>query len=239
MSETSGLFAALAKLQAELPKVGKNATAQYGKYADLADVSAVVLPLLGKYGLAFTARPTMHEGSFVLAYSLVHVSGEREDGFYPLPANGNSQQLGSAITYARRYSLCAVTGVAPDEDDDGAAAVSAPWQGRQAAGDAWDDAKPAPRQNGNGKPQGQVTRPAGAVKPAAAPAEADEAVIADWASKIDEITSADDADRCDGELRQIFQSKRMNSATANAIRRAIHAKRAALAERASSSAKAS
>lgn len=148
----NGLFAALAKLQADLPKIGKNATAQYGKYADLADVSAIVLPQLGKYGLAFTARPTMHDGSFVLAYSLVHVCGEREDGFYPLPANGNSQQLGSAITYARRYSLCAVTGVAPDEDDDGAAAVSAPWQGR--SGGDWERSTPAPpRQSGNSRQQ--------------------------------------------------------------------------------------
>jgi hypothetical protein len=166
------LFQALAKLQAELPKIGKGGTAQYGKYADLADVSKEVLPRLGSLGLAFTAKPTMADGSFVLAYSLVHVSGEREDGFYPLPSNGTSQQLGSAITYARRYALCAVTGVAPDEDDDGAAAQDAPWQGR---GDR-DRSTPArsQRQGGNGQQRNQGQRPAAAQQPQAAQAGLDD-----------------------------------------------------------------
>jgi hypothetical protein len=128
----SELAAALAKVQAELPKVAKSETADTGtytySYADLADVSAKILPLLGKHGLAFTARPTLNDdGRFVLAYSLIHSSGEREDGQYPLPLpeKATAQQVGSAVTYARRYSLCAVTGVAPDEDDDGAAAAKA------------------------------------------------------------------------------------------------------------------
>src|SRR5690606_31859835 len=80
----------------------------------------IVLPLLGKHGLSFSARPTLDEaGRFVLAYSLRHESGDSEDGAYPLPTTGTPQQVGSAITYARRYALCAVTGVAADEDDDG------------------------------------------------------------------------------------------------------------------------
>ena len=123
------LFAALAAVQAQLPKIGKGQTADTGKYiykyADLADVSQEILPRLGAAGLAFTSRPTMLDGQFVLAYSLVHFSGEREDGIYPLPSSGTPQQIGSAITYARRYCLCAVTGVAPDSDDDDGAAAEA------------------------------------------------------------------------------------------------------------------
>jgi hypothetical protein len=219
----SELFKALANLQAELPKVGKNATAQYGKYADLADVSAVVLPLLGKYGLAFMAKPTMDGGSFGLAYSLVHTSGEREDGFYPLPVNGNSQQLGSAITYARRYSLCAVTGVAPDEDDDGAAAKDVPWQGRPADSD-WEHSTPAASRQ-NGRQQGRASGPAKPATPPVQSADVDAKAVDEWAAKIDEITSADDADRTDADLKEVFTGGRMNSATANAIRKAIKAKR--------------
>jgi len=123
-----GLNAALAAVQAEYPKVAKGKTADTGTYsydyADLASISETVLPLLGRNGLAFIAKPTRNsDGDFVLAYSLVHKSGEREDGQYPLPSSGNAQALGSAITYARRYSLCAITGIAPGgEDDDGAAA---------------------------------------------------------------------------------------------------------------------
>lgn len=113
--------AALAAFQAELPKVSKSSQGNRGRYADLADVSSKVLPLLAKHGLSWSAAPTVtDEGLFVLRYALRHVSGgERVGGDYPLPAaNEPPQTLGSAITYAKRYALCAVTGVAPDNDDD-------------------------------------------------------------------------------------------------------------------------
>ncbi len=160
------LFAALAAFQADLPGIGKGNTASVRsdkgnysyKYADLADVSAAVLPRLGALGLAFTARPTVLDGQFVLAYSLVHVSGDREDGIYMLPSSGTPQQIGSAITYARRYCLCAAVGVAPAEDDDDAAAAQTVT--RQSASDAWENAAPAPpRQNGQ-QQRGQAPRPA-------------------------------------------------------------------------------
>lgn len=126
------LNTALAAFQAQLPEVGKNAAAvvptknggAYGyKYADLASLSAVILPLLGQHGLSFTALPTLFDGRFVLYYTLHHTSGEDLSGQYPLPEGGSPQALGSAITYARRYCLCAVTGVAPAEEDDDAAAA--------------------------------------------------------------------------------------------------------------------
>lgn len=136
------LAAALAELQTQLPHIGKTATAQYGKYADLADVSREMLPLMGKLGLSFIARPTLNEnGQFVLLWSLLHVSGDHESGQYPLPGmDKGPQALGSAITYARRYTLCAVTGVSADDDDDGAAAEDAP---REAAnGGRWMNRRP-------------------------------------------------------------------------------------------------
>ena len=87
-----------------------------------ADVTAAVMPLLAKNGLSFSAKPTLDEdGRFVLAYSLRHTSGESDGGVYPLPS-GNPQQVGSALTYARRYILSAIVGVAAEEDDDGRAA---------------------------------------------------------------------------------------------------------------------
>lgn len=116
------LASALAAFQAECPVIAKGNTADAGnykyKYADLSDVTEKVLPLLGKHGLSFSAKPTVNDrGAFVLAYTLRHVSGEQDGGEYPLPT-GNAQAVGSAITYARRYTLCAVTGVAPGGDDD-------------------------------------------------------------------------------------------------------------------------
>lgn len=127
---TENLATALAAFQADLPGIGKGNTAQVKsdkgnytyKYADLADVSAKVLPLLAKHGLSFSSKPTLDEsGRFVLQYALRHgLSGESDEGSYPL-STGTPQQVGSSITYARRYVLCAITGVAPDQDDDGAA----------------------------------------------------------------------------------------------------------------------
>jgi hypothetical protein len=122
------LAAALAAVQAKLPRIEKNESADAGTYsytyADLAAVSNAVLPLLGANGLAFTSFPTANAaGKFVLRYELLHKSGERLGGEYPL-GGGNAQAVGSSITYARRYSLCAVTGVAPDDDDDAAAATA-------------------------------------------------------------------------------------------------------------------
>lgn len=118
---------ALAELQGQLPRITKDLIAkvksertgaQYTySYADLALISREALPLLAKCGLSFTSRPTMTDGRFVLAYELRHTSGEQIAGEYPLPDRGTPQEVGSAITYARRYSLCAVTGIAPDDED--------------------------------------------------------------------------------------------------------------------------
>lgn len=126
--EKGGLAGALARVQAKLPKVGKDNTADAGqysyRYADLADITEALFPVLAGEGLSFTALPTLDsDGRFVLEYALLHQDGESREGRYPL-ANGNPQAMGSSITYARRYALCAVTGLAPGaDDDDGAAAA--------------------------------------------------------------------------------------------------------------------
>lgn len=142
------LAAALVALQSDMPPISKDATGQYGNYADLADVTKALLPVMTACGLAFSAKPTMvirDDGAreFVLAYKLVHApSGESETGEYPL-GTGNPQQLGSAITYARRFSLCAITGAVADIDDDGQRA-SEPAAKPKAA-----RAKPPERASGN------------------------------------------------------------------------------------------
>lgn len=125
------LASALAELQTKLPEISKSKRADVRSdkgnysytYADLADVTKAVMPVMGPLGLSFTSRPTLTaDGRFVLAYSLLHASGDAQSGEYPLPSAGSPQAIGSAITYARRYALCAVTGAVADEDDDGAKA---------------------------------------------------------------------------------------------------------------------
>lgn len=135
----SELAAALAAFQAEIPRIEKTQAALLEgeskttgrkfvigyKYADLANVTAIVLPLLGKHGLSFTACPKLTEHGFVLHYRLRHVSGEGDEGEWPLPdpIRTKPQAVASAITYARRYALYAATGVAPDDEDDDAKAA--------------------------------------------------------------------------------------------------------------------
>jgi hypothetical protein len=118
---------ALLLLQADPPVLTKSKTGQVGnqrtKYADLVEVNKVVLARLNQLGVIWKCLPTMAGERFVLRYTLTHVpSGESQTGDYPLNLS-EPQKMGSAITYARRYALLAVTGIAAeDEDDDGDAA---------------------------------------------------------------------------------------------------------------------
>lgn len=152
---------ALAEFQVNLPKISKSQRADTGTfsytYADLAQVTDAVLPALAKVGLAWLAKPTTIDGKMGLHYKLMHISGEVEDGFYQLPSASTPQQMGSALTYARRQCLCSVTGVAPEDDDDAAAAEPQTNTARRQQQTAQRAARPA----GNGQRTAQRARPAG------------------------------------------------------------------------------
>ena len=132
MADQTGMDAALAALQGALPRITKDATAQIGsrdyRYANLAAIHDTILPLLSERGFAWITKPTLTEATgFALIYELRYApTGETVSGTYPLPSSGSPQQIGSAITYARRYTLTAVLGIAPaEDDDDGAGAEKA------------------------------------------------------------------------------------------------------------------
>jgi hypothetical protein len=108
----------------------KNGGSYSYKYADLADIADVIRKPMADCGLAWLQNPVLDENNEVIGiYTiLVHESGEKIE-FDPIPVkeddrnqtNTASQKQGSAITYARRYSLSLALGLAADEDNDAAA----------------------------------------------------------------------------------------------------------------------
>lgn len=125
------LATALAKSQGEFPPIPKtkkvDITTKAGmkikyNYADLADVIRITTPVLAKHGLSITQNPCVVGEKFSLETTIIHSSGQWKTSYYPLATFDKAQEQGSEITYARRYTLCGVLGVAAEEDDDGSLA---------------------------------------------------------------------------------------------------------------------
>jgi hypothetical protein len=124
------LAGALAKAQSELEHAKKDSTNPHfkSKYADLAGVVDTIRPTLAKHDLSVVQGFVPTQDGVTLETRIVHASGEwiSDEGLY-LPADTRkAQAFGSAATYARRYALMALVGVAPDDDDDGNAASAKP-----------------------------------------------------------------------------------------------------------------
>jgi len=132
MSETlKELPAALAKFQADHHAAGKDGKGNYGTYTTLAGALNAVQPATA-YGLSHTqVLEPISDELMVLKTLLLHNSGESVTSSLPLPirsqGRGNEMQaMGSALTYARRYGLLAIYGLAGDDDDgEGSAAPAA------------------------------------------------------------------------------------------------------------------
>jgi hypothetical protein len=110
-------------LQHAVPALERSATNPHFKsrYIPLEAIHDAVDPLLVEHGFTWSAFPAIHDGRPAMRYELRHVaSGEVWGDVMPLLLDKeNSQGLGSAITYARRYAISAVLGIVADEDDDG------------------------------------------------------------------------------------------------------------------------
>ena len=126
MNDHKTLTEALVAFQSELPDVSKGGTnpAFKSKYATLPDVTKAVFPVLTRHGLAFVTIPTETDHGPALRWELRHTSGEAITGEWGIPDGVKAQEVGSWITYGRRYCLSAVTGITPDEDDDGNGAAT-------------------------------------------------------------------------------------------------------------------
>jgi hypothetical protein len=124
----SSLVLALGEMEAPLKDKRADAGARAYNYATLAAVMEVAKPALARHGLALTQSVEVdgEKKEVEITTTLLHVSGaERVWRPVRMPVGQwTPQGLGSAITYARRYSALSVLGLAP-EDDDAQAAMPA------------------------------------------------------------------------------------------------------------------
>lgn len=94
------------------------------RYADLAAVLDVVRPVLARHGLALTSDVRPVDQRVEITTTLLHASGSASSAGIVFEYGRGPQAMGSAVTYARRYQLLALLGLATDDDDDGAAATA-------------------------------------------------------------------------------------------------------------------
>jgi hypothetical protein len=125
------IYAAFVKAQSEFGPALKQSNNPHFRshYADLQSVTDAVGLALNANGLAYTWRMGFEpEAGWVVTCAIVHAeSGEELTCQWPVLATKNDAQgFASGSTYARRYSLMAVCGVAPEDDDGNAASAPAP-----------------------------------------------------------------------------------------------------------------
>ena len=111
-----------AQMATEAVKKAATNPAFKSKYADLSEVVEAVVPALNKAGIGVMQFPS-YDGELVgVTTVLLHESGASVTGTLHLrPSKSDPQGVGSAVTYGRRYSLLAMTGAAPEDDDGNSA----------------------------------------------------------------------------------------------------------------------
>lgn len=118
------LAAAMAKAQGAMKRAVKDSANPFfkSKYADLASVADACMPALAENGIAVIQGPRTENGDVVVDTTLCHSSGQWiRSSLSMKPVKADPQGIGSCITYARRYALAAMCGVAPEDDDGNAA----------------------------------------------------------------------------------------------------------------------
>jgi hypothetical protein len=122
--DLTAFFTAMAAAQGDMGAVLKDAVNPHfkSKYADLATVCDAVIPALNAHGIAVIQAPGMNGNRVTLETILAHKGGAYMRTVLEIaPTKTDPQGVGSAITYARRYALQSVAGVAPEDDDGNAA----------------------------------------------------------------------------------------------------------------------
>ena len=122
------LAAAMSLFQGEIKDPLKNRVSHTSKYADLPSILELCRPVLSKNGLSIVQFPGNTDNDKIsIETVLMHNSGEWLSGFYEMSAISEGVRLksttaaqadGIIITYARRYAITALLGIAAQDDTD-------------------------------------------------------------------------------------------------------------------------
>lgn len=114
------MWEAFVKAQSEIKIAVLNKTNPHfkSKFADLKSVFDSCKKALNDNGFAISQPICFEGGNVHIKTELIYKTGERIESSFPLSMVGNIQQIGSQITYIRRYSLSSILGIVADEDDD-------------------------------------------------------------------------------------------------------------------------
>ncbi len=139
------IYKALLAAQKEMGNAAKDSTNPHfrSSYASLESVIKAVYPALHKAGIVVVQAPTAtDDGARVLTTTFYHESGEYVYNRVPiLTTKNDAQGYGSGLTYARRYGLMCLAGIAASDDDDGNAACD-PAEEKAPPADAFLKPKP-------------------------------------------------------------------------------------------------
>lgn len=122
--DISKLSESLSKAKAAFGPILKNKTVKTKSfsydYADLSSIEDTIKIPMMENGLVIMQPMIMVGAQRVLVTILSHVSGQWIKGEIPLSSNTiEMQTMGKEITYLRRYSLCSILGITPEDDTDG------------------------------------------------------------------------------------------------------------------------
>jgi hypothetical protein len=127
--ELNELYSALSIAQGSLKPASKDSKNPHFRstYASLASVIEATQEALAKNDLSVIQLPRQEGESWILTTRLCHKSGQWIESDTPLiNSKPDAQGFGSALTYARRYSLAAIVGITQDDDDANDASAPAP-----------------------------------------------------------------------------------------------------------------
>jgi hypothetical protein len=115
---------AIAEAKSKMPEILKKTPANFGKFANLEEITKIVTPILSEEGLSHRYRSDFDGHNIIVTCIIAHKRGHREESRLPSGPDTSGgknaiQAIGSACTYLQRYTLLMSLGLAPAKDDDG------------------------------------------------------------------------------------------------------------------------